>query len=61
MSDYIDFLNRSENTGNQFILTSGDVFLKNLAKEYKILDIYKKFKKEYKVKKEEKEKEELET
>jgi len=57
-SDYINFLNRAENSGHQFMLSSGDAFLKGLAKEHSILDIYKKFKKQFKAMKEEK-KEEL--
>ena len=47
-TDFIGFLNRSENSGLKFVLAPADAFLKNVSKEFLIFDIYKKFKKEYK-------------
>ena len=47
-TEYIKFLSTAENTGSQFILTTGNNFIKNLSKEHNILNLYKDFAKKYK-------------
>ena len=49
-TNFVGFLTRSENSGHKFVLTSADAFLKELSKEFMILDIYKNFKRDYKEK-----------